>query len=249
MAAALAATALLCLGFGTTLAADNENYYPYTYQPVGDQFLKTLTVWTENSTENAPVVYEYLYQKPSWAPPAPISVNCYFSLENTVEVGTIDIEFRVAKSWLDMIRISENDVVLLEYDGGWVELPASLKESGETYNTYSSTLTGLSLFAVGGRSAEQSSPVLIMLVVAAVLAASLGYWFVVRPRKSFVSLKKLEKDTGEEIVRKGRVKIEEESKQIAKMKKSIAVQKKTIKSGKDAEILRELKKKAGKRRE
>lgn len=247
----MAAIMLICLGLGTTLAIDNENYYSYTYQEFGDQFLKFFTVWSENTVDNSSVVYGYLYdKKPSWASSPPMTVSCYFSIENTVEIKTMDIEFRVTKSWLDTIKISENDVVLLEYAGSWVEHPTSLKEAGETYYTYSSSSSGLSLFAVGGRSAELQSPLLpVMLFVAAVLAISIVYWFVVRPRRFFVSLKKLERDTGEEIVRGSGGKIEEESEQIAKMKRRTKPQTKNIKSGKDAEILRELKKKAGKRRE
>lgn len=232
------------IGSPSISVAENEQFI-YHISTLGSPTVKGVTIWTENQVENLPVL-EFLTDKPDNVPDPPVPVSTYFSIEPAVQVSAVEIEFRVSQDWLDRNRVPENGVVLLRFDGGWTEFPTAVDNTDENYVHCRATPSGLSIFAIGGHPLmEQGWVLYAALMVAAVAVISLAYWFVVRPRRTFVSLKKLESETGKRIPRKKTGKKEPVEPPRPEAGRSKPRPQESIKQ-EDVEILKKLKKKTGK---
>lgn len=196
---ALVIATAISIGGAKTTKTDNGFMYPI--YPLGDPVVRSVTIWTENELENLPTI-DFLEEKPGDAPNPSLPVSSYFRIENGIQVKEAAIEFKVSQTWLDQKRVLENDVVLLRLDVGWTELPTTLTETSDNTFVYQASSSSLSLFAVAGRAQlEQVALLPVSLLILGIGLASAVYWFIVRPRKLFVPLRKLDKDTRVEVVR------------------------------------------------
>ncbi|MEW6222474.1 MAG: PGF-pre-PGF domain-containing protein [Candidatus Hadarchaeota archaeon] len=176
------------------VAVDNQGYVRNVFTT--DLPVRRLTAWFDNQPENVIITIDVL------ATPPPLSpqhvVYTYLKLDAQRLATRAEIEFKVPRVWLEQNHVGENDVVLLRLDNSWNELATQLTESGETL-TYVSQTDGLSTFAIAGRPSGQPPTVAgILILIGGIIAASLVYWFLIRPRRMFVSVKKLKKDVGRE---------------------------------------------------
>jgi PGF-pre-PGF domain-containing protein len=200
-----AASFLLVSLFGFSASpvfAENATYEHYIYPPVGNPVLTRLTIWLDNQAENLPVTIEFLDDKPAGVPDPSFAVSSYFTIETELEVKEAKIEFKISHEWLDQSQSSENEILLLKFDNGWVELPTNITENSDTYVYYEATTSSFSLFAaVGHQVTEQQTLTQVFLIAAVIVLVSLIFWLVVKPLKLFVPLKRLKKATGEEVVK------------------------------------------------
>ena len=90
-------------------------------------------------------------------------------------VSGVSIFFRVELDWLRSRRISERDMRLLRYDGGWREVSTRFAGIDQTYAYYEAEADGLSWFAI---ATAPSVPLLSYAIVAALGAAGLAIGFL-----------------------------------------------------------------------
>lgn len=241
--------ASLTIGGVYPTAADNwERSYvgsPITY----------LRISSDNLIENDPEIEYFENEPPAGVPPLENPVNVYFTIKVDVPVREVTIRFEVRRIWLESFRVPEDGIVMMKFNGDWGPLPTKIVEKNENKVGYEVTVENLSLFAVVGYPVREEVLPHVLLIVAGVAVAALLYWFIVKPRKRFVSLKKLEKVTGKKVVR-GRPKGGREMTSMAGHLKEAGpkfeaeveeikqMYHKVIEHGEDVEILKELKRKS-----
>jgi PGF-pre-PGF domain-containing protein len=64
------------------------------------------------------------------------------------DISSVDIKFKVSKSWLTENGVSEDDIVLTRYNGDWTELSTTKLSSDSDYVYYEATAPGLSYYAI-----------------------------------------------------------------------------------------------------
>jgi hypothetical protein len=156
----------------------------------------------------------------------------------------------------------------MKFNSDWKHLQTQITENFENYTEpdltkyvyYEAWAENFSWFAIAGRPAREEVFLHVLLIVVGVAALASLYWLKVRPRKRFVSLKKLETATGEKIRKK--LKPEETEKVAAVVKRLKEATgfgpeaegvkpepRKSIEREEDAKILKELKREMMRRRE
>lgn len=189
--------ALIGLGFGVSPSAQEGENYVFNHNEIGHLWITQVTVWSDQSFENDPISISILDRSPTTTPSLPVSAYLEITAQGSTTYAEID--FKVPRTWLEQNHVGENDVVLLRLDGGWSELSTQQTDSSETYVYYSAQSPGLSVFAISGRATGQPQTLLgVLIVISGVVAASLIYWFLIRPRRTFTSLKRLEHEVGKE---------------------------------------------------
>ncbi|MFN4132850.1 MAG: PGF-pre-PGF domain-containing protein [Candidatus Hadarchaeales archaeon] len=182
--------ALCCiLPLFTGQAGAAENLYPHDV--VGHA---VTTIWFDKPPENVLNRYfSYGREKPAAIPAPPYIVFEYFEID-VKEVSFARVEFRVDKKWLTLHNIRENGVRLLKFTGNWIEIPVIFENVVEGYAYYSSDLFSFSTFAIVASPEEKSrGEIHFAILIAGLFAAGLIYWFLVRPRRLFVSMRRLKK--------------------------------------------------------
>jgi hypothetical protein len=235
----------LSMNFGAILV-EAENYH--IYPPLGEPVVRVITIRVDNRLDNIPEIITR-DEKPAEVPPLPFPVLKYFYIEPDIPVREAVIEFRVPRQWLERHHVPENEVALMRLNGDWDEFQPQLMESTENYVYYVVTVQDISMFAVVGYPMKEEILPHVFLVVVGVVTMALIYWFLVKPRKRFVSLKKLEKATGEKIFR-GTL---EAKKEIGpefeeKVEKIKPTRRRVTEREEDVRILRKLKYEAERRR-
>ncbi|MBW2992194.1 PGF-pre-PGF domain-containing protein [Candidatus Woesearchaeota archaeon] len=72
------------------------------------------------------------------------------------DIKSIEIEFRVEKSWLSENGISGDNVIFVKYDDGWLELDTDKISSDDDYVYYEATTPGLSYFVITTKTAVET---------------------------------------------------------------------------------------------
>ncbi|MEW6592250.1 MAG: PGF-pre-PGF domain-containing protein [Candidatus Hadarchaeota archaeon] len=176
------------------VAADNQGYVRNVFTT--DLPVRRLTAWFDNQPENVLITIEVLTSPPPQPPQ--LSVYAYLIIDAQGLATRAEVEFKIPRLWLEQNYVNENSAVLLRLDNSWSELPTQLTEPGETL-TYVAQTAGLSTFAIAGRpSGQPPTAAGVLILISGIIAASLIYWFLIRPRRMFVSVKKLKKDVGTE---------------------------------------------------
>jgi PGF-pre-PGF domain-containing protein len=234
--------ASLVMGGVYPTVADNKEYF-YVGSPI--TYLK---ITSDNLIENDPIIH-YPDEPFTGVSPPPDSVNVYFTIDAGVHVREATIKFQVRREWLELYRVPEDGVVLMKFNGDWGPLPTRVTKSTENDVVYEATAENFSfsVFAIVGRPVEEKLLLPLISVAGGIAAAALLYWFVVRPRKLFVSLKRLEKATGERVVRRkpGRLKEGEPEPRVKGIKPR---PRRGIELEEDVRILKRLRRKAQGRR-
>jgi PGF-pre-PGF domain-containing protein len=187
---------LVGLAFGAPSSAQENNEYTLRHTVIGDPWITQVTVWSSQPFENDPVSISVLDQSPTTSPQLLVGVYLDVSAQGLATHAAID--FKVPRTWLEQNYVGENDVVLLRLVGEtWENLPTQENESDNTYVYYVAQSSGFSVFAIAGRQSGQPPTLLgVLIVVAGVSVVSLVYWFLIRPRRMFTSLKKLKHEVG-----------------------------------------------------
>lgn len=128
-------------------------------KPVPITFHKTdITIININVTNivyNIEVTVIVLPQKPADVPEAPGIVYSYLEVKaknlEDKDMGSMEIEFKVDKSWIKEKNIDENSVKLNRYSKGkWNPLPTRKVREDEARIYYSATSPGLSVYGIVG---------------------------------------------------------------------------------------------------
>ncbi|MEM2192365.1 MAG: PGF-pre-PGF domain-containing protein [Candidatus Hadarchaeales archaeon] len=178
------------LTFSSEQVAGAENLYPHDF--IG---YTVTTIWFDRPVENAFNNYiSYGREKPETIPPPPHVVFEYFEINVKENVSRAKVEFRVEREWLALHNIRENGVKLLKFAGNWIEIPVTLENIAEGYVYYSSDIFSFSIFAIVGLPEEGSrGEIHFAILITGILVVGVIYWFMVRPKKLFVSLRRLKK--------------------------------------------------------
>ena len=257
----LVSLALVGLAFGTPSSAQEDNEYSFKRNMIGHPWITGVTIWSSQPIENDPelISISILDRSPTTSPQLPVIAYLDISAQGLVTHASI--EFQVLRSWLEQNYVGENDVVLLRLDGNnWSELPTQENWSDNAYVHYEAQSPGLSVFAISGRPSGQPPTLLgVLLVIAGVVVVSLVYWFMIRPRRMFTSLKKLKHEVGQEKYAPPPAADRELPTKIKKLRKATApglskskverlkpMKPKKIEAKEDIAILKQLKKKVGK---
>lgn len=190
--------ALLAFALVPLTSAEENANYRHSYID-NDFYIRVVTLWSTQQLENTDVAVSPVDNPPPISPS--LLVCAYRSIDTQATVTHVIIEFWVPRAWLEQNHVEENDVVLLMLDNDWRPLSTSENEnmSSENYIYYVAYSSGLSVFAIAGRPTGQPPALLgVLIVVAGVIVASLVYWFLIRPRRMFTSLKKLRHEVGQE---------------------------------------------------
>jgi len=240
---------LLCvaisLNFNASVVAQENTQYVYHLSPSTHSTLRHITVWLDQSTENNPELITY-EKKPSSVSEPGIPVLSYFTIYSDAQIQKIEVEFAISYSWLDQNNVPENEIVLLKFDNRWIEYPAQLVDNDESYVYFKSDAPGVSIFAIAAHPSSSTGILLpATLITIAVLASSVVYWFLIRPKKSFISLKRLKKGAGLPVIKDKEaivsLKKPPEVEQPSKLEKDV----KSFDREKDLEALRKLQRKSG----
>ncbi len=122
--------------------------------------LTQITITVDNKANNVEITIEKLAGKPaSITKTITGQVYKYLELDKTnledENVDTVEIEFRVEKSWLTQNNVQENNIVLMRYNNNkWNELPTHKKSSDTKYIYYTASSPGLSYFAIAEKGAS-----------------------------------------------------------------------------------------------
>jgi PGF-pre-PGF domain-containing protein len=88
----------------------------------------------------------------------PYAGNVYKYIEITHQalhdalISDVKIKFKVAKDWLDANKINSTEILLLRFDGGWMELNTSISKIDDEYIYYIADSPGLSSFAISNKA-------------------------------------------------------------------------------------------------
>lgn len=115
-----------------------------------------LRIEVYNDTTNVEVIVEKLAAKPVDVKPILKKVYKYFELTkknlDDPNVKSLDIDFKVEKSWILENNIDESTVVLMRFvDDKWDELPTFRKGSDAINYHYKTTSPGFSYFAIAAK--------------------------------------------------------------------------------------------------
>jgi PGF-pre-PGF domain-containing protein len=257
--------------FPAPVTAESAFYEQDTYPPAGEKVVEWATLWLDNRVENLPPI-EVFHEKTADMPSPELPVVCYLRIEVEVPVRKALIRFRVPWEWLERYRVPEDGIVLMKLNGDWNRLQTRVKENFEdyihcdlhydlqNYVYYEATAENFSLFAIVGHPAKEEVFSHVLLIVVGVAALASLYWLRVRPRKRFVSLKKLETATGEKIRKKLKPEETERITAVVKRLKEATgfgpeaervkpEPRKSIEREEDTKILKELKREMMRRRE
>jgi hypothetical protein len=234
----------LSMSFGAVLV-EAENYH--IYPPLGEPVVRVITIRVDNRLENIPEIITQ-DEKPFGVPPLPFPVLKYFYIEPDLPVREAVIEFEVPREWLERHHVPENAVALMRLNEDWDEFQPQLIESTENHVYYVVMVQDISMFAVVGYPMKEEILPHVFIIVAGVVTVALVYWFLVKPRKRFVSLEKLEKVTGEKVVRERPELGKEISLEFEEKIEKVKPARKVIEREEDVRILKRLKYEAERRR-
>lgn len=204
----LLGAALAFLLFSATAdgVAAKENFYPHSIvaQPV-------ITIWFDRQPENLLENYiPYERQKPAGIPSPPCVPYHYFEINVTGQALAV-LDFRVEREWLEQHKIAGNGVKLLKFESSWVEVPVTVENVSDEHIFYSSDIFSFSIFVIGGiPEGWGGMEILVLLITIAVVGIGMVYFFLVRPKRLFVSMKKLRR-----VTRGGKIKEPPPGKEIA----------------------------------
>ncbi|MEM3402381.1 MAG: PGF-pre-PGF domain-containing protein [Candidatus Hadarchaeales archaeon] len=188
----LCITVFLCyaLALSPGQVTATENLYPHDF--IGHT---VTTIWFDRPVENVFNNYiSYGREKPGAIPSPPHLVFEYFEIDVKENISRAKVEFRVDREWLALHNIRENGVKLLKFAENWIEIPITLENIAERYIYYTSDLFGFSIFAIVGLPEEESrGEIHFAILIVGILVVGAIYWFLVRPKKLFVSLRRLKK--------------------------------------------------------
>tara|TARA_B100001971_G_C18221524_1_gene557519 strand:- start:1248 stop:1877 length:630 start_codon:yes stop_codon:yes gene_type:complete len=73
-------------------------------------------------------------------------------------IGNVEVEFKVEKTWIVDNNISEDSIVLNRYNGKWGELDTEKTNTIGTHVTYEAVTPGFSYFAITGEKIVEEVP-------------------------------------------------------------------------------------------
>ena len=145
------------------ISPEVDNIFRFEEEKDTDIGISSITIRAKASVSDVQIMVQKLSSKPSLLPSPPDSVYGYFNISATVVPGE-DIEsarmnFKVSKLWTDTNEIDDMSIRLNRYvhtgTGNWESLQTTkIREDDPHYAYYFSETTGLSLFAITGRSKE-----------------------------------------------------------------------------------------------
>jgi PGF-pre-PGF domain-containing protein len=185
-----------------------ENLQIHTYHLilVGYPTVTRVTISLGQEVPNVDVLVEELEGKPAGAAEPFLPVRAYVSINvGEASVENAAIEFKVPKSWVEQNNIDEYTIKLLRLNSEWRELPTRLTRSSDLYFYFEAQTQGFSIFAVVGEAkGPVAGPPLALYAAILMIAVAGGfsavYWFLTRPMKPFISLKRLKRMVSREKV-------------------------------------------------
>jgi PGF-pre-PGF domain-containing protein len=128
-----------------------------------------------------PTIAAEATQLPTGVPPAPGAVHSYLIISTNVapeDIQSIELRFRVEKSWLNREGVDKNAVELWRFDEvkGWQFIRPRMISEDRYHVYYSARLSSLSLFAVAGGRGLPTSILYALPVVVACGAVAIAVW-------------------------------------------------------------------------
>jgi hypothetical protein len=187
---------VILLFFSATLLAAQEDVHVYHLAPSGHPIIRHITLLLERAVESPPELVSH-DRRPSQTPEPSMPVVLYFAIDSDVKILELEVEFVVSKEWFKQNRALENEVLLLELGEEWIEHPAELVDNDETYFYYRAEGPSAPVLAIAARALQSQQVLLpVVAVMVVVSAISMVYWFLIRPRKPFIPLRKLKREKG-----------------------------------------------------
>ena len=185
--------ALMLLGGALGVSAQTENYQYYLSFP-GDPILREVVLVFNTPVENTPAVMR-TDEKPVGVPAPAQVVLSYLTITADEQAQSMELNFAISCQWLQQNHALENEVKVLKYDDGWIQFTPDLTGKDENFVYYHAEVDFPQILAIVASQQASSNPFLpAVVIIIGLVAFSVAYWFVIRPRKPFAPLKKLKSE-------------------------------------------------------
>jgi len=123
--------------------------------------ITNMKVTVNNEATNVKITVAELTGTPSDMTLLSGNVNKYMEIYTSGltggDIGSVEIEFRVEKSWFTSVGIGEGDIALYRFtNGAWTQLATEVVSSDSEYVYFKSTSPGLSYFTIAEKGAAPS---------------------------------------------------------------------------------------------